>query len=474
MFDKAGRPAAPDWRIVNTSRGLYRALWLKEGEWVQTPTILVAARAVARCEIVGTVSDSAQAEIELAFDEAQGTTRALCKLQDASEIDVRVCEIDLDHLRGRLGRIRLRAVAGVEVGVVQLIVAPDTQLGLMRARTNASWRIANELAHFEGAYDLPLYANRASASGELSREDVAQMQIAPRRRKRTAELTVADVVARANVAPAAGENTYQYGHRILSQLIGRAPPNFAERFKSLAGERGMVRVLSLCSGKASVEYALLKQAGVKAAVTLYDINPKLLGQGKALLSEIAEVDVRQGDINTFSADEFDGEFDVIVCVSGLHHVVELEQVMREASALLGQGGEFWVIGEQIGRNGNQIWTDAVELVGEIFPSLPERLRKNAYTGEVDRVLPDLDASSGCFEGIRSSEIDALLLAHFHPVDIYRRNCFLWRLLDSAYFSNYDLERPEDRYIILGLVAAEYNHWRAGGRSTESHSVYGKK
>ncbi len=47
-------------------------------------------------------------------------------------------------------------------------------------------------------------------------------------------------------------------------------------------------------------------------------------------------------------------------VSGLHHVVEIEQVLQTVIELLDPNGEFWIIGEAIGRNGNQLWPEALD------------------------------------------------------------------------------------------------------------------
>jgi hypothetical protein len=51
---------------------------------------------------------------------------------------------------------------------------------------------------------------------------------------------------------------------------------------------------------------------------------------------------------------------------------------------------------------------------------------------------------------------------------------LWRMLNAAYFSNYDLSNHEHCHWILTLVVAEYNLWKNGGRPTESHSVYRRR
>ena len=182
-----------------------------------------------------------------------------------------------------------------------------------------------------------------------------------------------------------------------------------------------------------------------------------------------------GDVNAISAEQFGNlTFDVAMFVSGLHHVVEIEHVLQTVTELLVPNGEFWIIGEVIGRNGNQLWPEALDAANRIFSRLPERFRHNSSTGKVDSSVPEIDFSANSFEGIRSEEIESLLLRYLDPVEMWRRNCFLWRLVNVAYFPNYDLNSQEDRYIVLSLVAAEYNLWKSGGRPTESHSIFRRR
>jgi len=108
-------------------------------------------------------------------------------------------------------------------------------------------------------------------------------------------------------------------------------------------------------------------------------------------------------------------------------------------------GEFWIVGEAVGRNGNQLWPEALDAANRIFSPLPERFRRNAFTRKVDSAIPETDFSANSFEGIRSEEIESLLLRYLEPVEMWRRNCFLWRLVNPAYFHNYHLNHQEDRY-----------------------------
>ena len=273
-----------------------------------------------------------------------------------------------------------------------------------------------------------------------------------------------------------GENVYQYAHRVLASLIPTRPPNFPKRIRFVhEREDRPVRILSLCSGAAGIERRLIADAGCPVEITLFDLNEKLMQEAIAALSSVVQTSAVLGDINVISAEQFGTlTFDIAMFVSGLHHVVEIEHVLQTVIELLVPNGEFWIIGEAIGRNGNQLWPEALDAANRIFSLLPERFRHNALTGRVDSTVPETDFSARSFEGIRSEEIESLLLRYLDPVELWRRNCFLWRLLNPAYFHNYDLRSEEDRYIVLSLVAAEYNLWKRGGRPAESHSVYRRR
>ena len=117
---------------------------------------------------------------------------------------------------------------------------------------------------------------------------------------------------------------------------------------------------------------------------------------------------------------------------------------------------------------------ALDAANACFTPLPARLRRNHHTGVVDERLPDDDYGSGTFEGIRSQDILPLLTDRLDPVDVHRRNCFLWRLVNQAYNGNYDMSDPEDVARLQGFVLAELAHFRDGGRPTELHGVFRKR
>ncbi len=391
---------------------------------------------------------------------------------------------DLRQLEGMRGRLGIRCKPGPDgnplsdwLAIVQWVVAREDRLGLLNGRSHPSWRIKNEIAAFDTVYDHPMYAVRGAVDGEPAAvsapSERAQAPAVPAARRAEPDLRAADLVDHPLACVRPGEDVYNYGNRVLRALIGEGLEiDFPARLKEIAGAlQRPVRFLSLCSGAAGIERNLLAEATVPVEITLYDINEKLLDQATAALSPFGPVQRIVGDVNAMSAAQFDGHFDVVVCVSGLHHLVELEQVMRTVSELLTDDGELWMIGEQIGRDGNRLWPEAEEAANRVFSALPEAMRRNAHTGQIDEAIPDVDFAASCFEGIRSSEIERIVQSLFEPVRIVRRNCFLWRVFAAAYFDNYDLSDEAHRRFALEFVAAEYNLWKRGGRPAETFAVF---
>src|SRR5262249_36256929 len=153
-------------------------------------------------------------------------------------------------------------------------------------------------------------------------------------------------------------------------------------------------------------------------------NPHLLRNAAEALAPHS-VQLRVGDLN--EADFGEGPYDLILCASALHHLVELELVVKGIVSSLGPHGEFWSIGEYIGRNGARLWPDVYGAANQFFRGLPERLRRNHALQTVDVDLPNMDCSAISFESIRSEEIEGILSTCLTVDWLDRRSVLLWRL-----------------------------------------------
>jgi ubiquinone/menaquinone biosynthesis C-methylase UbiE len=217
-----------------------------------------------------------------------------------------------------------------------------------------------------------------------------------------------------------------------------------------------VRILSLGCATGDWEMAIARNYPGKCALALVDLNPELLSEAATFGKQHdIEVRIEPCDVNTYNITP--GHYDFIVCRCSLHHFMMLERVLTQIRNGLADGGELLVIGEWIGRNGLQIYPETEKIANELFRALPARLRKNAYTGEVDAVLPNMDHSVNCFEAVRSEEILPGLLKVFRPVEYVAYDALLTLFFDFRYGPNYNLDDEHDREVVQRITALDVDY-----------------
>ena len=429
-------------------------------------------------------------------------------------------QFELDSVAGMVGSFVVACISapGVsskegELGLYEFVVGVEETLELNRARAFKQLRMRNEKANFDAYYQNVIFqsddqylifqsdeqnapANPQGADPSESR----RAHIGPGRRlanlfKRFGRAIAGDrnTIAASSSRPegeeqsaspdstGAKDNAFSYSHSLLVEKLGISPPSFGWRLQTKLNEfiadRGVngnskLRVLSLCGGAARIEAGLIGGLpGDHLELTLLDLNPDLLNTAKRRLSELCEVNCLLGDVNEL---DLQGDrFDIILCVSGLHHVVEMEHLIEGVAKGLADKGEFWSIGENIGRNGGRLWPDSYEVANTFFSKLDKKYRVNRMTGlVVDECLQDLDYSIGCFEGIRCESIEPNLLNYLSPIDVCKHNCIVWKLFSPTYSDNYDMGRPEDVALIHEAIDLDIGLLRRGGRPIELNGVYG--
>lgn len=478
--------AKPLWVPVERHGNFHLALALGLGQTAIGPLMEFYRAMSMSCEFGSKIDEkSAEGFSFQAFFEPEDVQTRILLLEAPMNRDNKESNftLDLSVLRNRCGHLGLRCFSPSgrrdlesKLAIVKWVVGPNDRISLLTARRHRSRRIKRTIESFNAAYDHEMYAHRKADDRREDGSSYAPLQKIPSGpRKSEDPITAESLLSLPSAKVAEGDDVYRYAHRVLASLIP-TQPNFSKRIRSVhEREARPVRILSLCSGAAGIERRLIADAGCPVEITLFDLNENLMRTAAAVLSSVAKTTGVVGDVNIILAEQFGNlTFDVAMFVSGLHHVVEIEHVLQRVIELLVPNGEFWIMGEAIGRNGNQLWPEALDAANRIFSSLPERFRRNAFTRKVDSAVPETDFSANSFEGIRSEEIEPLLSRYFDPVEIWRRNCFLWRLVNPVYFRNYDLNSEEDRYVLLSLVSAEYNLWKKGGRPTESHSIYRRR
>jgi SAM-dependent methyltransferase len=334
------------------------------------------------------------------------------------------------------------------------------ELDLLDARTFHDLRVKNEIGHFTDVYDHEMYKTTEYQDTPTRVKELAAISQAP---NYTKEYFVDPL------EPLPEESVYKYAMRLLDAAHEHETPDFRSRINEVQSGKTSLRVLSLCVGAARIESSIHAISNRPINWTLQDINLELLKKARKKFPSDTQIEFVLGDLN--SVHTFGETWDVIMCVSGLHHIVELERVLSAISRALSENGEFWLIGEYVGRSGNRLWPNAQKVADTIFTSLPNKYRRNAHTNVIDSNLPRNDYSIDCFEGIRAQEIETIISGRFKPLLIDRRNSFLWRLINLAYADNYDLGDIRDRETIASMVAAEVKNNREHNDGTELNAVY---
>jgi SAM-dependent methyltransferase len=465
-----------------------RALVLLPGEALTTAPIRCPPEPVLWCRCLRALpevsSDGLDLRIELLL--ADGTVRSVvdaCIDNATPAGGLWEGTLALPAQPGEQLRVRVACGPGPEhlpdadwLALCGLVVCTRGELTRLRARSQHAWRLGNELAQFAGVYRGDFYADRHAVRSSKEARAPRELPAADAARDAAAHDQLRDALrTRARgFAPRPGENAFGFSHRLLLALLPDEPPDFAMRLAALhrASGRAELRMLALCAGEAGIEAGILARAGVPVELCIVDVNEDLLRRAAEAMPPGVRLDLVVGDANAVHGQL--GQFDVVVITSGLHHLVEIEAVLASIAAALGPDGEFWLIGEQVGRNGNRLWPEALAIANDLFTAWPEDRRHNHNTGVVDATLPDRDFSAGCFEGIRSEEILEQVARYFLPLDVFLHDAFLWRLVDHAYAANLDPAAPDDRARLVEATVAEAMHWCEGGRGTSLHAAFRSK
>ncbi len=451
---------ADRWMPPKQLNRLRPALLLYDGETLVLPSINWTNELSLRLQFVGESSGAERTigTIVISVEDGSRTWPLVQHAVAANEPGREPMQVTLS-VPGFAGQ-RLRPVlhfraesvtesASAKLWLLQLVAGPFHELDLLAARTFRQLRIELERQHFAHAYEHPMYVER---------------------RKR-AKLGIDALIPseRSRQIPGAVNNAFDYAHALLCERLVCKAPDFAARLRDLATSKGRLRVLSVGTGMGLVEAALFGAVACPVDLSMIDVNEELLRRAAAAMPVNVQGRPIVGDFNEVAA--LGSRFDIAMCVSGIHHMVELEHVFRMIRDALADDGELWLIGEQIGLNGNRLDASALAVANGIFEALPQSFRRNAWTGTSDERLPNRDCSEATFEGIRSEVIEAEVARFFASRHVSRRNCFLWRLVGPDYVANYSLDDAHHVALLEQFVDKEIEYQRSGGRPTELHGIY---
>jgi SAM-dependent methyltransferase len=177
-----------------------------------------------------------------------------------------------------------------------------------------------------------------------------------------------------------------------------------------------VRFLSIGAGNCDLEMGLaekLRSAGhSRFVIDCLDLNETMLERGRQQAERrgvLECLDFVAADFNQWKPER---EYDAVLAIQSLHHVVNLEDLFAAIRQSLKQTGCF-VVSDMIGRNGHLRWPEALPIVQEYWRRLPPSYRYNHHLRRYEEIFQDWDCTNEGFEGIRSQDILPLLIQNFH-------------------------------------------------------------
>jgi SAM-dependent methyltransferase len=242
-----------------------------------------------------------------------------------------------------------------------------------------------------------------------------------------------------------------YRNRIIT---GSSETTWIDFLKGQYGRFG--RALSLGVGTGWIEEALLKQ-GLVSVIDISDLSHSAVEYVSNRLSALdsrVKVNAHVQDANFIRLEP--ESYDLIICHSILHHVINLEYLLYHLNLSLKKTGML-VVDEFIGPSRFQWPKQVCDVVNSILRSLT--------LGKAFRplVLPELAvmAMSSPFESIRSSELGPLLEVQFQENIILEQRFmgFLYPAIWTLDFS--DWEDAGLQKIVEECIELDMNFTKAG-------------
>ena len=225
-----------------------------------------------------------------------------------------------------------------------------------------------------------------------------------------------------------------------------------------------IRIASVGAGDCASEVQVARRL-VDAGVTNFrfecvDVNPSVLERGRAAAAAVGVEGFFAFTATDLNAWAPSGQYDLVLAIQFLHHVVELERLFATVRRVLAADGLF-LIDDMVGRNGHRRWPEALAVVEELWKELPERYRFNHKTQRLDAQFDDIDWSGSGFEGVRAQDIMPLLLRHFHFEFAFGFANVIDPFVDRAYGGNFDPASEWDRAFIDRVHALDMAEIESG-------------
>lgn len=234
--------------------------------------------------------------------------------------------------------------------------------------------------------------------------------------------------------------------------------------KQLHTPNGPSRFVSIGAGNCDTEVEvarMLRSAGAtNFTIECLDINEDMLNRGRALATKqgLSEHFLFAGlDLNCWRPK---GHYDAVIANQSLHHILELEKLFASIRDSMKPGGIF-LTSDMIGRNGHQRWPEALEIVNEFWPELPESYRYNLQLRRHEATYLDWDCAQEGFEGIRAQDVLPLLAKNFYFEDFFVFANAIDPFIDRGFGHHFSPDREWDKAFIDRVHMADETAMTSG-------------
>jgi len=216
------------------------------------------------------------------------------------------------------------------------------------------------------------------------------------------------------------------------------------------------RVLVIGCGEGFIERSLARMDGV-GAITAVDADPAAVERARRNVRRRGMAAVSHAPLDPNAAPLPEGPWDAVIVHDVLHHVGRLEEFYGRIHDIVSDRGRL-VFVEYVGPNRFQYPERRAELVQRYFRLLPQRLRRDADTGEALWRREPVDAArltrDSPFEAARSEDLLPLARKSFVAEAEYSGGGGLLHPLLSGLARNFGRAPAEEERLLEVLCAAE--------------------
>ena len=211
-----------------------------------------------------------------------------------------------------------------------------------------------------------------------------------------------------------------------------------------------IRIASLGVGNGDLEVRVAKTLRERQLTGFLfqclDINPNMLSRGRELAAEAQLSDSFEFIETDLSCWSPQGHVAIVMAHHSLHHLIALEETFSMIRRAIGDQGYFLSC-DMIGRNGHMRWPEALEIVHDIWRTMPDRYKYNHQLRRFEELYENWDCSKEGFEGIRAEDILPLLLKNFHFEAFVAYGNLPDIFIDRGFGHNFRDDSEEDRSFI---------------------------